>query len=119
MLVLAALKLGRAVMVKVMEEILNERGLAPDEGGRCSKCGKRLVSKGLKRRETMTLIGLVQWWRRVRGCPAGCETGQVVPSDKALGIQPYQQTSREMKVGILARLAQRKTRKGELVSQLK
>ena len=97
MLVLTALQLGRVVMVKVVEEILNERGQAPDEGGACSKCGKQLESKGLKRRGMMTLIGRIQWRRRVRGCPAGCEIGQVVPSDKALGIEPYQQTSREVK----------------------
>ena len=97
MLVLAALQLGRAVVIKVVEEILNERGQAPDEGRECPKCGKQLESKGLKRRGMMTLIGLIQWRRRVRGCPAGCEIGQVVPSDKALGIAPYQQTSREVK----------------------
>ncbi len=97
MLVLAALQLGRAMVVKIVEEILNERGQAPDEGGECPKCGRQLESKGLKRRKMMTLIGLIRWRRRVRGCPAGCEIGQVVPSDKALGIQPYQQTSREVK----------------------
>lgn len=97
LLILAALQLGRAVAVKVVEEILNERGQAPDKRETCPKCKKRLESKGLKRREMITLIGLVQWWRRVRGCPAGCEIGQVVPSDKGLGIQPYQQTSREVR----------------------
>ena len=97
MLVLTALQLGRAVVVKVVEEILNEHGQAPDEGGECAKCGKQLESKGLKRREMMTLIGLIQWRRRVRGCPAGCEIGQVVPSDKAFGIEPYQKTSKEVK----------------------
>ena len=97
MLVLAALRLGRAIVVKVVEEILNERGQAPDERSKCPKCGKQLESKGLKRREVVTLIGLLQWRRRVRGCPDGCKIGQVVPSDKALGIAPNQQTSKEVK----------------------
>ena len=95
-LILAALQLGRVVAVKVAEEILNERGQAPDEGGVCSECGQNLESKGLKRREMITLLGLVKWRRRVRGCPGQCARGQVVPSDVALGLQPYQRTSLEV-----------------------
>jgi hypothetical protein len=45
----------------------------------------------------ITLIGLVKWWRRRGGCPAGCKIGQVVPMDEALGLQPYQRTSLEVK----------------------
>jgi len=96
MLVLAALQLGRAVAVKVAEEVLNERGQAPDEGGRCPKCGANLGSDGLKPRTVLTLIGSVRWRRRVRGCPRGCEIGQVVPSDEALGLHPYQRVSVEV-----------------------
>jgi hypothetical protein len=97
LLILAALQLGRVVAVKVVEEILNERGQAPDEGGVCSDCGQNLESKGLKRREMITLLGLVKWRRRVRGCPGQCGRGQVAPSDVALGLQPYQRTSLEVK----------------------
>jgi len=97
MLVLAALQLGRVVAVRVAEEVLNERGQAPDPGGVCPRCGASLESKGLKPRAVLTLLGLVQWRRRVRGCPQGCEIGQVVPSDEALGLQPYQRTSWEVK----------------------
>jgi len=97
LLILAALQLGRVVAVKVAEEVLNERGQAPDEGGVCPDCGQNLESKGLKRREMMTLLGLVKWRRRVRGCPGRCASGQVVPSDAALGLQPYQRTSLEVK----------------------
>lgn len=97
LLILAALQLGRMVAVKVAEEILNERGQAPDEGGVCADCGQKLESKGLKRREMLTLLGLVKWRRRVWGCPGRCARGQVVPSDVALGVQPYQRTSLEVK----------------------
>ena len=96
-LILAALALGRAVAVKVAEEVLNECGQAADRGRRCRKCGKKLESQGLKQREVMTLIGRVKWRRRVRRCPVGCENGQVAPSDEALGLQAYQQTSDEIK----------------------
>jgi len=72
-------------------------GKRQTRGGVCSKCGGKLESKGLKKREVLTLIGWVKWWRQVRGCPDGCEIGQVVPSDEALGLQPHQQTSLEVK----------------------
>jgi hypothetical protein len=97
MLILAALQLGRAVAVKVAEEILNERGQAPDKGETCPQCGKKLESNGLKPRTVLTLLGFVHWRRRVRGCPDGCKIGQVVPSDEVLGLQPYQRTSWEVK----------------------
>ena len=61
MLVMAALQVGRAVAVRVAEEVLNEHGQAPDKGkgGVCPKCGKSLESKGLKPRTVLTLLGLV------------------------------------------------------------
>jgi hypothetical protein len=96
LLILAALQLGRMVALKIVEEVLNERGQAPDEGGECA-CGRRLESKGLKRREMITLLGVVEWRRRVRGCPGKCGTGQVAASDADLGLQPYQRTSLEVK----------------------
>ena len=85
LLILAAIQLGRVVAVKVAEEVLNERGRGPDEGGVCATCGRPLESKGLKRREMMTLLGVVKWRRRVRVCPGQCASGQVVPLDVALG----------------------------------
>jgi hypothetical protein len=48
LLILAAIQLGRVVAVKVAEEVLNERGQAPDEGGECAGCGQPLESKGWK-----------------------------------------------------------------------
>jgi hypothetical protein len=96
-LILAALQLGRAVAVKVAEEVLNERGQARTKWPGCPQCEQKLESKGLEPREMLTLIGWVKWWRRRGGCPNGCEIGQVVPLDEALGLQPYQRTSLEVK----------------------
>jgi hypothetical protein len=96
-LILAALQLGRAVAVKVAEEVLNERGQTRMKWPECSECGQKVESKGLEPREMLTLIGWVKWWRRRGGCPNGCEIGQVVPLDEALGVQPYQRTSLEVK----------------------
>lgn len=95
-MILAALQLGRAIGVKVVEEILNERGQAPDGGGVCAACGQKLASKGLKGREMLTLLGLVKWRRRVRVCPGECESKPVVASDVSLGLAPYQRTSVEV-----------------------
>jgi hypothetical protein len=97
MMILAAVQLGRAVAVKVVEEILNERGQAPTKWPLCSECGSKLESKGLESREILTLVGLIKWWRRRGGCPKGCEIGQVVPLDKELGLSAYQKTSLEVK----------------------
>jgi len=58
-IVLAGLQLGKMIAVKVIEEILNERGQMPDEGGLCPKCGKKLESNGLRKREILTLAGRV------------------------------------------------------------
>ena len=76
-LILVALRLGHAVAVKVVEEILNERGQAPDEGGTCPECGQQLESKGLKPRTVRTLIGWVKWQRRGGGGAKGGESGRV------------------------------------------
>jgi len=97
MLILTAWQLGRAVGVKVVEEVLNERGQAPDDGGVCGQCGRKLESKGQKPREMVTLLGVVKWRRRVRGCRGGCGQGQVAPTDEALGLYPNQRTSLEVK----------------------
>jgi len=96
-LILGALQLGRVVAVKVVEEILNERGQAATKWSLCSKCGTKLESKGLESREMLTLIGLIKWWRRRGGCPHGCKIGQVVPLDEELGLTAYQKTSLEVK----------------------
>jgi hypothetical protein len=97
LLILAALQVGRAVAVRVTEEVLNERGQEATEWSACPKCGKKLESKGLASREMITLIGVIKWWRRRGECPNGCEIGQVVPLDEALGLKPYQRTSLEVK----------------------
>ncbi len=98
LLILMALQLGRAIAVKVVEEILNERGQAPEaECAQCEKCQAKLESKGLLPREILTLIGRIKWKRRVRRCPKGCEGSQVAPSDEVIGLEAYQKSSLEVK----------------------
>ena len=97
-LILAVLWLCRGIGVKIVEEILNERGQEKEaERKQCKKCKANLESKGLRSRSILTLIGGIKWKRRVKRCPNGCKGSQVVPSDKKLGLRAYQKTSLEVK----------------------
>ena len=53
-------------------------------------------SKGFVKRQVLSLVGPLQWQRRVGRCPQGCETPQVAPLDDARGWQPHQRTSGEL-----------------------
>jgi hypothetical protein len=44
----------------------------------------------------LTLVGWVEWRRRVGRCPNRCAGGHDAPFDGVLGIVPYQQTSFEL-----------------------
>lgn len=97
-LVLAAFCLGRAIAVKVIELELNRRAKEPSQWSICPKCQARFENKGFLRREMLTLVGLIEWKRRVGRCPTkGCGTKQSVPFDEMLGITPQQRTSNELK----------------------
>jgi hypothetical protein len=98
-LILAAFKLGLAVAVAVVEEVLNQRGREQQTGERlvCPKCEAFLESKGIVPRSVKTLIGAVSWKRRVLRCPHGCEIGQIARLDRELGLQPNQRVSDELK----------------------
>jgi hypothetical protein len=96
-MILAAWKLGLAIALLVVQEILQERGKAPTEPQGCPKCQAHLHSKGLLPRQLTTILGLVYWERRVMRCPKRCEIGQIAPFDKTLGIEAHQGTSAELK----------------------
>jgi hypothetical protein len=84
--------------VKVVEMELNRRGREPTRWPICPRCNDRFESKGLVKREMLSLIGLIEWRRRVGRCPTkGCGAKQTVPSDDLLAIAPQQRTSNELK----------------------
>ncbi|MEM7773668.1 MAG: ISKra4 family transposase [Cyanobacteria bacterium P01_A01_bin.37] len=56
----------------------------------CPQCGRRYRSKGMVSRRLKTLIGPIQWSRRVGRCPGHCRGAQCVPLDTALGLSPQQ-----------------------------
>ena len=102
LLILSALRLARALAVRIVEEVLIERAQRPTQWPDCPKCGKRLHSKGFVRRQITSVIGVIRWKRRVGRCPYGCEIGQIAPLDESLGLLPHQRTSFELqKLGCL------------------
>ena len=96
LLILSAWRLARVLAVRIVEEVLTERGQRPTQWPDCPKCGKRLHSKGFVRRQITSVIGIIRWKRRVGRCPHGCRIGQVAPLDNALGLLPHQRTSVEL-----------------------
>jgi hypothetical protein len=95
-LILAAWSLARVLAIHLVEAVLAERARRPTSWPRCPQCGACVRSKGFVKRQVISLVGPLQWQRRVGRCPQGCETPQVVPLDEALGLQPHQRTSGEL-----------------------
>lgn len=101
-IVLTAWQMGLWLAKILVEQQLAEPGHQSVNFGNCAKCGSRLQSKGFVSRRMLTLVGWVQWRRRVGRCPNRCAGSQYAPFDVQLGIAPYQQTSNElMRLGCL------------------
>ena len=81
----------------VVQSELNERARQPTEWPNCPECGRRYRSKGRISRQLKTLIGEIQWTRRVGRCPSHCKTSQCCPSDVALGLRPHQRVGDGLK----------------------
>ena len=95
-LILATWQVARVLAVHLIETVLAERARQPTTWPPCPACGTTLRSKGMARRQMMSLFGPMQWRRRVGRCPRGCDIPQVAPLDATLGIQPHQRTSGEL-----------------------
>lgn len=95
-LVLTAWQIGLWFARALVNHHLNERAQLPQSWGNCHQCGSRLESKGFVSRRMLTLVGWVEWQRRVGRCPHRCAGSHDVPFDAVLGIAPYQQTSIEL-----------------------
>jgi hypothetical protein len=95
-LVVAAWQVARLLACHLLEHELARRATQPAAPGTCPQCGRRRESKGRCPRQITTLLGTLHWQRRVYRCPQGCASGQVVPLDRALGLQPQQRTSIEV-----------------------
>lgn len=95
-LILAAWQVARVLTVHLVEAVLAERARRPTAWPPCPACGASLRSKGFAPRQITSLVGPIQWQRRVGRCPQGCPIPQVAPFDAALGVQPHQRTSGEV-----------------------
>ena len=96
-IVLASFLLAIYLEVKIVEKTLADRAQLMDERPICPKCGTPLDSKGFLGRKMKTIIGFIQWKRRVWRCPRGCKIGQAAPLDDELALEPNQRTSDELK----------------------
>ena len=95
-LILAAWQVARVLTVHLIDAVLAERARRPTVWPPCPACGGALRSKGFAPRQITSLVGPIQWQRRVGRCPQGCTIPQVAPFDAALGGQPHQRTSGEL-----------------------
>jgi hypothetical protein len=95
-LVLTAWQIGLWFAKTLVEQQLNQRSQQPQAWEHCSQCGVRLQSKGFVSRRMLTLVGWVEWNRRVGRCPRHCLGSDVTPFDQVLEIRRYQQTSVEL-----------------------
>jgi hypothetical protein len=95
-LVLTAWQIGLWVAKTLVEYHLNQQAQRPEPWEDCAQCGKRLESKGFVSRRMLTLVGWVEWKRRVGRCPNRCAKSYSVPFDAVLGIAAYQKTSIEL-----------------------
>ncbi|GAP99790.1 ISKra4 family transposase [Leptolyngbya sp. NIES-2104] len=100
--VLVAWQMGIWLARTILEHQLQEQAAISVEWQACPVCQARLVSKGFANRRILTLVGWVEWKRRVGRCPRRCRGSQSTPFDQVLGINAYQQTSVElMRLGCL------------------
>ena len=94
-LVLVAWQMGLHFARAVLEAQLQQRAQAKIPWETCPSCQQRLTSKGWAKRRILTLVGWVQWQRRIGRCPHHCLGSHCAPLDRQLGLAPYQQTSTE------------------------
>jgi hypothetical protein len=95
-LVLAAWQIGLWLARAIVEQQLDERSQVPTQWTHCSVCCTALHSKGFVKRRMLTLVGEIEWKRRIGRCPHHCSGSHQAPFDEVLGIQAYQQTSLEL-----------------------
>jgi hypothetical protein len=95
--VLVAWQMGLWIAKAIIEQQLTERAQETMQWGCCSVCGSHLVSKGFVSRRIQTLVGWVEWKRRVGRCPHHCSNSHYASFDQVLEIDAHQQTSTELR----------------------
>lgn len=95
-LVLAAWQMGMWMAREFVSHELHQRAQQSETWGNCPVCGTQLHSKGYVHRRMLTLVGWVDWERRVGRCPKHCKGSQQAVLDQQLGITRSAQTSVEL-----------------------
>jgi len=96
-IVLSAWQMALWLAKLIVEQQLTERAQVTTSWSSCPVCGTPLVSKGFVKRQILTLVGQVEWKRRVGRCPHRCSGSQSIPFDHLLEVHSYQQTSTELR----------------------
>lgn len=95
-IVLATWVVVRCLAVRLIEEKLAVHVQQPMPWPLCPSCGRRLQSKGFRKRKLHTLFGEIHWRRRLGRCAEGCAGSQIAPWDQALGVCAHQRTGSEV-----------------------
>lgn len=95
-LVLTARQMGLWIAKAIVEQQLTERAQMPTQWSSCLTCGTPLVSKGFAKRQILTIIGKIEWKRRIGRCPHQCPDSCKAPFDTTLNINAKQHTSTEV-----------------------
>jgi hypothetical protein len=96
-LVVRTWQLMRTVGVLLIQDVLRRRDEATVDWDRCPHCDTKLESRGRVPRGVLTLLGMVEWSRKLGRCPKGCKVGHVAPLDETLGLAPRQRTCLSIK----------------------
>ncbi len=99
--VLSILWLMCYIGARFLEKILAEENEKKCSWPKCKKCGTKLESSGSINRKLQTLLGEINWKRKVGRCPNRCKKEKneeiVAPLDKEIGLKPRQRISTELK----------------------
>lgn len=96
-IVLTGRQMGLWIARAIVEQQLHERAIASTGCSTCLTCSARLVSKGFVKRQMLTLVGQVEWKRRVERCPHRCLGGQLARGGHAFG--PSLQSDKKCRTG--------------------
>lgn len=83
-IVLVAWQMGIWLANGIVQQRIQQQAHLPTTFGTCPVCGTALVSKGFVARQILTLVGKVEWKRRVGRCPHQCKGSQTIPFDQVL-----------------------------------
>lgn len=95
-LVLAVFSLVKFIGCRIIEKELQRRNTKKCNWPKCLECQKKLESRGNEKRTVLTLLGKIEFKRKVGRCK-NCGGSYLALLDISLGISPRQRTSNELR----------------------